>query len=56
MKTDQRLFRNSSGVEALINCFEILMNPLSLEIRVIGFSPMHIDRWIESKGSRGYSA
>ena len=50
------LFRNSSGAKASMNCFEMLMKSLSLEIRVIGFSPIHIDSWMESKGSRGCSA
>ena len=52
----QILFKNSSGVNALMNCLEILIKSLSLEIRVMGFNPIHIARWMESKGSRGCSA
>jgi hypothetical protein len=46
------VFKNPSGVKALMNCLEILMKSLSLEMRVAGFSPMHIESWMASKGSR----
>ena len=50
------LFKNASGVVAVINFLAILMKSLSLEIRVAGFMPIHNARWTASKGSSICSA